>query len=308
MTARWKLKRIPITRRRRRMKMSGVEPLIVNGYTIIDKIGTGGQASVYKVKNDDDGKLYALKHVNINNVKTSIIKTFITNEINTLYNISHISQHRGKNNVISLKEVINRGDGNMLILTELYDGDLNELVKNHKRDREYIEEKNVWRLMIDILMALDLCYDIGVVHGDVKPANILLKGGNAVLTDFGFVYNDKSNTPKIETLLKIDDIDKCRGTYNYSAPERFLPGCVLTNKYDIWSLGVTLYFMMTFGVPFIGEDVYDVKSNIMSGRYKPIKNEIYSHDLKNIVYKMLTVDENSRPSVKDLLEMDLIKL
>ena len=100
--------------------------------------------------------------------------------------------------------------------------------------------------------ALNVAYQqAGVVHGDVKPGNFLLKSGSVKLCDFGLAQVDL----KRQASGNLAAEEERRGTAAYAAPERFLDGGRPTTHSDMYSLGVSLFQMATGRLPFRGSSV-----------------------------------------------------
>ena len=131
-----------------------------------------------------------------------------------------------------------------IIMPYMPGGTLSEYVRKHgplslNEAQHYLEQ---------IASALDYAHEQGCVHCDVKPANILLDGaGNAILTDFGIARLTQSDTPAAEK-----SPEALMGTPDYISPEQAL-GQPLDGRSDIYSLGVTLFFLLAGSPPFKAE-------------------------------------------------------
>ncbi len=111
-------------------------------------------------------------------------------------------------------------------------------------------------LIIQVAEAVQYAHDNGVIHRDIKPSNIIIEpDGNPILLDFGLSHDE------IEKNLTLSG--EFLGTPIYSAPELFNKGAIENNRLlDVYSLGVTLYEMMTGGLPYEGDSIYEIYSNI----------------------------------------------
>ena len=123
-----------------------------------------------------------------------------------------------------------------------------------------------------------------------------MKSGLVKLGDFGIAKGFKNTMDKAKTMV---------GTPYYLSPE-ILAGKPYDNKSDIWSLGVLLYEMMTFKMPFEAQSLPMLSMKIMRGNYTP-PSSMYTKDLREIVSKCLMVDQTRRPSIKEILKMPIVQ-
>lgn len=123
-------------------------------------------------------------------------------------------------------------------------------------NRTYVDA--VCRIMVQVTDALDYAHKAGVIHRDIKPSNIILKeDGRIVLTDFGLARE--------QGLSSLTVTGELAGTPDYTAPEQLSLKRVPTDhRADIFSLGVTLYELLTLVRPFEGETFHDVLGKISS--------------------------------------------
>lgn len=125
-----------------------------------------------------------------------------------------------------------------------------------KADHRFAIAEIRW-LMHDLLCALDYAHRHGVVHGDIKPANLLLASdGKLRVTDFGSAHVNGRATPRSQSLT---------GTPSYMAPERCL-GITADSRADIFSAGVILYQLLTGNKPFTGSSATMRMYNVLQTR------------------------------------------
>jgi len=118
--------------------------------------------------------------------------------------------------------------------------DLREIIKEYNRQKKYMSEKQVLKIIRDIAEALDYSHKNGVIHRDVKPSNIMVTNdGHAVLTDFGLALSAQEGT-----------LGNTFGSVHYIAPEQAVSSAQAVPQSDLYSLGVVLYEMLTGRVPF----------------------------------------------------------
>lgn len=150
-----------------------------------------------------------------------------------------------------------------------------------------MSEEQIWRVLHDVASGLAYLHDQGIIHQDIKPDNILIDPlGNYVITDFGISIQSRS------TLRKSMNIATGSGTTAYMGPERFSKDPKPVKASDIWSLGATIYELLTGNTPFGeigggmqkgGADIPTIKQNI-------------SPALRQVIALMLSEEPWDRPS------------
>jgi len=154
--------------------------------------------------------------------------------------------------------------------------------------KNYVE--SVVKLVAQVADGLHHAHQAGVIHRDIKPANILLRAdGTPVLTDFGLA--------RAEGLPGVSATGEFAGTPNYVSPEQAMAHRIpVDHRTDIFSLGATLYELLTLELAFGGESIHTVLQKIISKEVRdPTKlNPILAPDLVTIVYKSLEKDPDRR--------------
>ena len=142
----------------------------MENFEIIKDIGSGSFGVVFLVKRKLDSKIYALKRVNLTNL-SSKERINSLNEIRFLSSISH-------QNIISYKESFYEEKTGFLNLVLEYanDGDLHSKIFQQKNKKEYLKEKIIWSIFIQILKGLKVLHDNNLMHRDLKSANIFIFG------------------------------------------------------------------------------------------------------------------------------------
>lgn len=276
-----------------------IDGLITQYYEVIKKIGEGGSAKVYKVKQKSSGQIRAMKEVDKS--KLPDIKYF-KNEINILSMLDHP-------NILRLFEIFEDQKKFYLIMELCTGGNLlSRMSKNHYR------EKEAAKLMEQIISAVAYCHEKGICHRDLKPQNILFcdETPNSLLkiVDFGIskIYDPSLSSLKDElnNMNKIKKMTTVIGTIHYLSPEAIKGS--YTEKCDIWSLGIILYYLLSGYPPFLGENENQILQNIISCKFtfpsKEWKN--ISESAKNLISSMLC-PEKKRISAKEVFNSKWLK-
>lgn len=276
-------------------------PLLGNRYQIISLLGKGGYSEVYKAY-DLKAHIYVackIHQLDINwneQLKDNYIKhTIRENQI--LNTISH-------KNIVKHIDTIEINNNSFCTVLELCNGcDLWQYLKERKRISED-ETKIIVKQILDALKYLCTLKN-KIIHYDLKPQNIIFHNFEVKLTDFGLAKIIDENEDKIQ--LTSQGV----GTYFYLPPECFdkSKSKFITNKVDIWSLGIVTYELL-FGVkPFNGNYYQERVFNDQSFLNEPIKfdeNIKISHACRYFILKCLEFDYKKRFSVFEALDSSFI--
>ena len=201
-------------------------------YEIVSKIGTGGMADVYKAK---DHKLNCFVAVKVLKPEFRADKAFISKfrvEAQSAAGLAHP-------NIVNVYDV---GDdhGINFIVMELVEG---ITLKDYIEKKGRLAVREATSIAIQVSMGLEAAHHNNIVHRDVKPQNIIIStDGKVKVTDFGIARAASSNTISSNFM----------GSVHYSSPEQARGG-YSDYKSDIYSLGITMYEMLTGHVPFDGD-------------------------------------------------------
>jgi len=262
----------------------------MDNFEIIEKLGSGGFSKVYKVKRKIDDQIYALKKVQILNLSEKQ-KLSSLNEIRVLASIK--SKY-----VVNYKEAfLDEKDSTLCLVMEYADrGDLANRIKQQKKRGKYFNEKDIWRVFIQLLKGLKSLHDLEILHRDIKSSNIFLfSDGTAKLGDL--------NVCKILSNNNLGHTQA--GTPSYAAPEVWMEK-PYGLKSDIWSLGCVLYEIIALHCPFRGENIVELYNKILIGEFSKVPNK-FSDELNWVLNHMIATEPNNRLSCDELLNCKYIQ-
>lgn len=186
-------------------------------------------------------------------------------------------------------------------------GDMAQLIKKCKAERDFVAEDVIWKIFMQILLALRECHYRGikgskVLHRDLKPSNIFFDANNNVkLGDFGLSKIIKGDETQTKNMAETNV-----GTPYYMSPEQIHENAY-DEKTDIWSTGCVIYELVSLIPPFTAKNHLALAQKIIDGKIDRIP-ERYSEDLQQVIQSMLQVDPKNRPTVEDLIKLPKIKL
>ena len=184
-------------------------------------------------------------------------------------------------------------DTHILIVMEFICADLLDFI----RKREKLDEKKAKIIFKQIVLGLKNMHKNNIVHRDIKLDNLLLDLTNTIkICDFGVSKIIHSENEIMQ--------DHC-GTPAYIAPEVFEDLGYYGYGCDIWSLGVTLYYMLEGEQPFKGRSIKKIKKNVCSKNYQNI--ELISKEAEDLLDKMLTLNPEERITLDEILKHKWIK-
>ena len=220
---------------------------IVGHYELRKKIAQGSSASVYEAYDMRTHNLVALK------VMSSKIDTKIERErINHWLHEAEIVSQFEHRNIAKIHDAANYRDTAYIAMDYIYGYPMSLRL----RKREYITVGECIRISKSVLNALAVAHSHGVIHGDIKPANIMYdeKLDIYIVTDFGAAYTPERGKQGNNTIV---------GTPSYMSPEQ-LQGKKLDGRSDLFSLAVTLYHLLTGHQPFTGNSLHQLKQSIIN--------------------------------------------
>jgi serine/threonine protein kinase/beta-lactam-binding protein with PASTA domain len=216
----------------RRICMVKIGMLIADRYEVLEKIGTGGMSVVYKAK---DHKLNRFVAIKVLKQEFSDNASFVSKfrvEAQAAAGLMHP-------NIVNVYDV---GDerGMYYIVMELVDG---ITLKQYIEKKSRLSVKEAISIAIQVSLGLEAAHHNHIIHRDIKPQNIIIsRDGKVKVTDFGIAKAATSNTITSNVM----------GSVHYTSPEQARGG-YSDERSDIYSLGITIFEMLTGRVPFNGE-------------------------------------------------------
>ena len=248
------------------------------------EIGHGAFGKVNLCLHIGSGHLVAMKTFVKNNTKYKESKEKLKNEVEVLSKL----HHPFINQILDNFET----DTHFFIVMEYICGDLLTFIRKRNKLNEQIA-KVIFKQLIE---GLKYIHKKNIIHRDIKLDNILIDTTNTVkICDFGV-------SRKIQKGEKI--YERC-GTPAYIAPEIYKKIGYTGFQSDVWSAGVTLYYILSGNLPFKGNNIRDLENAILLGEYKKIRD--ISFEASDIIDRMLKLNPAERITIEELLKHPWLK-
>ena len=240
----------------------------VSKFKLILPIAKGGYGSVGLYKNVATSDTYAIKTVDINNMKERKLSSSLKNEQNILKEIN--------NDYVVNSYFIFQDDKNYYFVMEyLPGGDVFTLLSKNNLPR-----KTIQLIVAETILAVNYLHSIHIIHHDIKPENILISAkGHFKLSDFGLsktLQDDKESEvvknlrnfiefkkPKDNLRDNEDENKDAVGTLNYMAPELFTDKYPNGSGIDYWAIGVLIFDLYSYSLPFEASTQTEMRDNII---------------------------------------------
>ena len=258
----------------------------IGPYQIIERLGAGGMGEVYLAEDRRLARQVALK---------ILPPYFVSDEarLRRFQREARAASALNHPNILTIHEV-GEVDQVYFITTEFVDGQtLRELIA-----QENLSLAGVLEIAIQVAEALTVAHAAGIVHRDIKPENIMRRRGGLVkLLDFGIAKLLEPPSSDSETAKTQTETGVVLGTVGYMSPEqaRALP---VDERTDLWSLGVVLYEMLAYRVPFVGATRMDTMVAILEREPAPLfqfaSAPAVLSELERVVSKALRKERDER--------------
>ncbi|AOY77367.1 Stk1 family PASTA domain-containing Ser/Thr kinase [Clostridium formicaceticum] len=260
-------------------------------YEIVEKVGGGGMALVYKAKCNLLNRYVAVKILRSEFTSDKDIIEKFKRESQAAASLSHP-------NIVNLYDVGEEDDIYYIVMEYVKGRTLKEVIK----EKGILTLNEIINYTKQIALALQHAHYNHVIHRDIKPHNILITEDNrAKVTDFGIAIAASSST--------ITNMGSVIGSVHYFSPEQARGGYI-DEKSDLYSLGIVMYEMATGTVPFEGDSPITVAlKHIQQDPVPP--SEVYpaiSKNLEEIILKLMQKDQASRYQNAQSLIVSLGKL
>ena len=272
----------------------GTQVRQVGRYQVLDLIGRGGMATVYKAYDPGIDRTIAIKFLHASLCEDEQYRSRFLREARAAGMLSHP-------NIATVHDV-GEIEGRPYMAMELLEGDpLNDLMSAGAP----FAVRQVVEIGIQLGRALDYAHSKGIVHRDIKPANIIrLKNSNTIkVTDFGIAHMASSS---VTQHTRMGDL---LGTPQYMSPEQTL-GQKIDGRSDLFSAGVVLYQLLTGTRPFDGESIVSLMLKIAKEEPEPIEKlrKDVPPALRRVIERCLSKQPEKRFQTGNELVEGLIKV
>uniref|UniRef100_A0A182QR30 calcium/calmodulin-dependent protein kinase n=1 Tax=Anopheles farauti TaxID=69004 RepID=A0A182QR30_9DIPT len=274
--------------------------LQLNQYKLLDQIGQGSYGLVKLAYSEEDSTHYAMKILSKRKLlrKAGLMRRGPkrgTSPLDRVYREIAVLKKLDHPNVVKLVEVLDDPleDSLYLVFELVQQGEVLSIPTDTP-----LSEERAWNVFRDVLLGVEYLHYQRIIHGDLKPANLLLSdSGSVKVADLGVCNEFLGEDAAMNN-------GSTAGTPAFRAPETLLPGQHFYNgkAADIWALGATLFSLVHGNVPFIATSVPGVYEKIKNDplEYPPTSN--ISEELRDLIARMLDKDPQERITLPQIKE------
>jgi serine/threonine-protein kinase len=262
----------------------------VEKYEVVDEIGHGGMATVYRARDTRLNRLVALKVMHPHLQGAPEARHRFAREAVTVARLRHPS-------ILEIYDYSGEGSEVSFIATELLTG---PTLRKFADEHSEIPPEIAACMTLQVARALGAAHAEGVIHRDVKPENVLLHENRCVkLTDFGIA--------QLVDVQSMTTTGQVLGSPGHMAPEQ-IEGRDCDARTDLFSLGTVLFLLATGTLPFTGNNPHQILKRIMEGLHQDPQQArpVIGGKLSKIIRKLLEVEPAKRYASAIELEHDLL--
>ncbi|GMH35908.1 hypothetical protein BSKO_03776 [Bryopsis sp. KO-2023] len=267
--------------------------MFVNQYLVVKYLGRGACGKVFLCLNVEDSRLYAMKAVRKSDLQSSRNQANKRNPMEDLKREIMIMKKMKHPNIVTLSEVIDDPSGSKLLLVMEYLEGGPVMTREALERCERLSEQLVAKYFRDMVRALDYLHSQRVVHGDLKPENVLVSAkGTVKLSDFGCSKVIVSGNEYLE---------RCNGTPAFLAPEMMRPNSRYRGRpTDIYAMGACLYTLVYGRIPFTAPNLYQLFQVVQNEDVAFPENVPISESLKDLLQRLLTKNPKERITLSEI--------
>ncbi len=267
--------------------MAGPTITKIGKYDVVDVLGKGGMGVVYKAMDNRIGRLVAIKMMTGGFADNpDLLKRFYREAQAT-----GMLQHP---NIVIVYDLGDQ-DGNPYLVMEYLEGEPLDKAIQQRRELSMVEKLGY---IIQCCNGLQYAHQKGLVHRDIKPANLMvLKDGTCKLVDFGIARLGDNSLTRTGQVV---------GTIHYMSPEQ-INAQVVDGRTDIWSTGVMLFELLTYTLPFEGNDMASTLLKIIHEQPPALSKFLtnYPQELDEVIQRALAKDREERYATAEDFAFDL---
>ena len=267
--------------------MAGPTVTKIGKYDVIEVLGKGGMGVVYKAMDNRIGRLVAIKMMTGGFADNpDLLKRF--------YREAQATGMLEHPNIVIVYELGDQ-DGNPYMVMQYLEGEPLDKMIQQRREISMVEKLGY---IIQACNGLNYAHQRGLVHRDIKPANLMvLKDGNCKLVDFGIARLGDTSLTRTGQVV---------GTIHYMSPEQ-INAQVVDGRTDIWSTGVMLFELLTYTLPFEGNDMASTLLKIIHDQPPALSKFLtnYPADLDEVIQRALAKDREERYATAEDFAFDL---
>ncbi|XP_049287213.1 calcium/calmodulin-dependent protein kinase kinase 1 isoform X3 [Anopheles funestus] len=274
--------------------------LQLNQYKLLDQIGQGSYGLVKLAYSEEDSTHYAMKILSKRKLlrKAGLMRRGPkrgTSPLDRVYREIAVLKKLDHPNVVKLVEVLDDPleDSLYLVFELVQQGEVLSIPTDTP-----LSEERAWNVFRDVLLGVEYLHYQRIIHGDLKPANLLLSdSGSVKVADLGVCNEFLGEDAAMNN-------GSTAGTPAFRAPETLLPGQHFYNgkAADIWALGATLFSLVHGNVPFIATSVPGVYEKIKNDPLEYPENSSIGEDLRDLISRMLDKDPQQRITLPQIKE------